>query len=320
MLKKKLIVILGPTSSGKSDLAVKLAQKFNGEVISADSRQVYKGMNIGTGKITKKEMKGIPHHLLDVASPKKRFTVAQYQKLALAAINKIYSEQNAQYIGRTARYKKGKIPILCGGTGFYIQAVVEGIAIPKVKPDWKLRKRLQKKSNEELFELLKKLDPKRAKNIDKHNPRRLIRALEIVLKTKKPIPSLKTIQQFDVLMIGIKKTPAELKKRIKQRLLKRLKQGMVAEIKKLRKSGLSWKKLEDFGSEYRWISRFLQKKISYQEMIERLQKNIEHFAKRQMTWFSAHGGSASGGKKDRKIHWIKNQKEAGKLVMEFLEK
>jgi len=147
MLKKKLIVILGPTSSGKSDLAVKLAQKFNGEVISADSRQVYKGMNIGTGKITKKEMKGIPHHLLDVASPKKRFTVAQYQKLALAAINKIYSEQNAQYIGRTARYKKGKIPILCGGTGFYIQAVVEGIAIPKVKPDWKLRKILKKKSN-----------------------------------------------------------------------------------------------------------------------------------------------------------------------------
>ena len=320
MLKKKLIVILGPTSSGKSDLAVKLAQKFNGEVISADSRQVYKGMNIGTGKITKKEMKGIPHYLLDVASPKKRFTVAQYQKLALAAINKIYSEQNAQYIGRTARYKKGKIPILCGGTGFYIQAVVEGIAIPKVKPDWKLRKRLQKKSNEELFELLKKLDPKRAKNIDKHNPRRLIRALEIVLKTKKPIPSLKTIQQFDVLMIGIKKTPAELKKRIKQRLLKRLKQGMVAEIKKLRKSGLSWKKLEDFGSEYRWISRFLQKKISYQEMIERLQKNIEHFAKRQMTWFSAHGGSASGGKRDKRIKWIKNRKEAEKLAEKFLNK
>ncbi|MDP2967519.1 MAG: tRNA (adenosine(37)-N6)-dimethylallyltransferase MiaA, partial [bacterium] len=171
---KKLIVILGPTASGKSELAVRLAKKFNGEVISADSRQVYKGMDIGTGKITKKEMQNIPHHLLNVTSPKRRFTVAQYRKLALKAIDKIF--------------KKGKIPILCGGTGFYIQAVVDGIVIPEVKPDWRLRSNLEQLSTEELFNRLKKLDPKRAKTIDKKNRRRLIRALEIVIKTKKPVP------------------------------------------------------------------------------------------------------------------------------------
>src|SRR4030042_2753357 len=123
-MKDKLIVILGPTASGKSDLAVKLAKKFGGEIISADSRQVYKGMDIGTGKITKKEMRGVPHYCLDIASPKTQFTVAQYREIALRAIDKIY--------------KRNKIPILCGGTGFYIQAVVEGLIIPRVKPDWKL--------------------------------------------------------------------------------------------------------------------------------------------------------------------------------------
>ncbi len=124
-VSNKLIVILGPTASGKSELAIKVAKKFNGEIICADSRQIYKGMDIGTGKVTKKEMKGIPHYLLDVASPERRFSVSQFRKLALEAINKIF--------------KKGKIPILCGGTGFYIQAVVDGITIPEVRPDWRLR-------------------------------------------------------------------------------------------------------------------------------------------------------------------------------------
>ncbi|MDP1538598.1 MAG: tRNA (adenosine(37)-N6)-dimethylallyltransferase MiaA, partial [bacterium] len=244
---KKLIVILGPTSSGKSELAVKLAKKlapyrnevsgagFNGvEIISADSRQVYQGMDIGTGKVTKKEMRGIPHYLLDVASPKRRFTVVQYRKLAIIAINKIF--------------KKGKVPILCGGTGFYIQAVVDGIIIPKVKPDWKLREKLEKKTTKELFNKLKKLDPKRIKTIDKNNRRRLIRALEIVMKTKKPVPAFKINPlPYPVLMLGIKKEKEELKKLINKRLLRRLKNGMVEEVKKLHKSGVSWKRLEEFG-------------------------------------------------------------------------
>ena len=293
---KKLLVIVGPNASGKSDLAVKLAKKFNGEVVSADSRQVYKGMDIGTGKITKEEMQGIPHYLLDVASPKRKFSVAQYQKKTIEAIKKIQ--------------RKGKLPILCGGTGFYVQAVVDGLVFPKVKPDWKLRKTLEQKSAKELYEYLKKLDPERAKTIEKDNKQRLVRAIEIVLKTGKPVPKLKKQKLFDVLMIGIKRDKEELKERIRKRLLKRLKQGMIEEVKKLKESGLSWKRLEEFGLEYRWIARYLQGKIGYQEMIEKLQKDIEDFAKRQLTWF----------KRDKRIHWIKSFKEAKELVEEFIKK
>ena len=290
----KLVVIVGPNASGKSDLAVKLAKRFNGEVVSADSRQVYKGMDIGTGKITKEEMQGIPHHLLDVASPKRRFSVVQYQKKAIEVIKKIQ--------------RKGKLPILCGGTGFYVQAVVDGLVFPKVKPDWRFRKKLEQKSAKELYEYLKKLDPERAKTIEKDNKRRLIRAIEIVLKTGKPVPKLQKQKLFDVLMIGIKRNKKELKERIRKRLKKRLKQGMIEEVKKLKESGLSWKRLEEFGLEYRWIARYLQGKIDYQEMIEKLQKDIEDFAKRQMTWF----------KRDKRICWIQNYKEAEKLVRKFL--
>jgi len=289
---KKLIVILGPTASGKTDLSIKLAKKFNGEIISADSRQVYKRMDIGTGKITKKEMQGVPHYLLDVASPKRRFTVVQYQKLALKAIERIY--------------KKNKIPFLVGGTGFYIQAIVDGIVIPRVKPDWKLRKKLEKKNTKELFLMLKKLDSKRAKNIDKNNPRRLIRALEIVKELGTVPPLSLSGPRFELLMIGVKKE--NLEERIKKRLLKRLKIGMVAEVNNLRKSCLSWKRLEEFGLEYRYIAQYLQKKINYEEMIEKIQKESEHFAKRQMTWF----------KREKRIKWVKTSQEAEKLVKKEL--
>jgi len=294
---RKLIVILGPTASGKSELAVKLAGKFNGEIISADSRQVYKGMDIGTGKITEKEKKGIPHYLLDVTSPKTRFTVTQYGKLALKSIDKIF--------------QKNKLPILCGGTGFYIQALIDGIIIPEVKPDWKLRNKLEKKSTKELYKILQKLDPKRARIIDKFNPRRLIRAIEIVIKTRKTVPTLeKNPLPYSILMIGIKKSPEELKRLIKKRLLKRLHRGMINEIRKLREDGVSWKRLEDFGLEYRYIAQYLQRKINYEDMKEKIQKESEHYAKRQMTWF----------KRDKRIKWIKTKKEAEILVKKFIGK
>jgi tRNA dimethylallyltransferase len=290
-MSNKLLVILGPTASGKTDLSIKLAKKFNGEIISADSRQIYRGMDIGSGKVTKKEMKNIPHYLLDVASPKKRFAVTQYRKLALKAIKDIQ--------------KRGKLPILVGGTAFYIQAVIDGITIPEVKADWKLRKQLEKEDN--LYEILKKLDPQRAETIDKDNPRRLIRAIEIVLKTKKPIPKIKQNPiKSDVLIIGITKN--NLKELINKRLFKRLKNGMIAEIKNLR-SIISWKRLEEFGLEYRFIAQYLQGKISKQTMIDKIQKESEHFAKRQMTWF----------KKDKRINWIKNYKESEKLLKKFLQ-
>ncbi len=293
--QQKLIVILGPTASGKSEMAVGLARKFNGEIISADSRQVYIGMDIGTGKITKKEMQGIPHYLLNIASPKRKFTVAQYQKKAIDTIKKVH--------------RKNKVPILIGGTGFYIDAVTKGLAIPKVKPDWRLRANLEKLTTEQLFDRLKRSDPRRARTIDKNNRRRLIRALEIVIKTKKPVPALKEKQPpFDILMLGIKKSPQELKKLIKSRLLKRLKKGMVVEVKNLRRSGVSWKRLEEFGLEYRWVSYLLQGKIDQKDLQGLLQKEIQHYAKRQMTWF----------RRNKKTHWVKNYKEAKTLVGQFL--
>ena len=307
-MTKRIIVILGPTTSGKSNLAVRIARKFNGEIVSADSRQVYKGFDIGSGKVTKNEMMGIPHHLLSVANPKRKFTVAQYRKLALKAIEKIF--------------ENGKIPIICGGTGFYIQSIIDGIVIPKVKPDWKLRERLSKKTAEELFIWLRKIDPRRAKTIDPNNKRRLIRALEIVTTTKATVPLLqKKPLPFPALLIGVKKTAPELKRLIQTRLLKRIKQGMINEVERLKESGLSWKRLEELGLEYRYVSKYLQGKINRKEMIEKLQKEIEHFAKRQMTWFSRHWtGSCKAGKRDKEINWVENYQRAETLVKNFLKK
>ncbi len=296
--RSKIIVILGLTASGKSDLAVKIAQRFDGEIISADSRQVYKNLDIGSGKITRKEMRGVPHYLLDIADPRRIFTVVQYQKLAKKVIKKILA--------------KGKIPIICGGTGFYIDSLIYDYQLPTVPPQPKLRKQLGKKSIEELFKKLKKLDPRRAKSVDRHNKRRLIRALEIILTTKKPVAVLRKYQDkktsYDFLKIGIKKSPEELKKLIIQRLKKRLKQGLIKEVKNLHKKGLSWQRLDDLGLEYRYVSRYLRGLISKKEMVKTLEKEICHYAKRQMTWF----------KRNKEIKWVKNQKESEKLVREFL--
>lgn len=294
--KPKIVVVLGPTASGKSDLAVKLAKRFNGEIISADSRQVYKGMDVGTGKITKKEMEGIPHHLLDVATPKRRFSVSQYKKLAEKEIKKIL--------------KRKKLPIVCGGTAFYIKALVDGIIIPEVSPDWKLRGNLEKKETEALYQELLKLDPERAKNIDRKNRRRLVRALEIIRKTKSKIPKIKAVSLYTPLFLGIKIDQEKLNKKIDKRLNKRLNEKMVEEVEKLRKSGVSFKRLEEFGLEYKWITLYLQNKVDYKKAVESLSTDIKKFSKRQMVWW----------KHDKRIKWIESYKEARLLTKEFLEK
>lgn len=306
---KKIIAIIGQTASGKSDLAVKIAKRFNGEIISADSRQVYKGLDIGSGKVPNENpkrytlnakpyiYKSVPHHLLDIASPQRVFTVSQYQKIGKKAIDKIL--------------KKGKLPIICGGTGFYIDALVSGLKLPEVPPQKELRKKLEKESVETLFEKLKKLDPRRAKTIDRHNKRRLIRALEIVLTTNQPVPLPTTTcrsRQYDILKIGIKRDSEELKKLIQDRLVKRLKQGMIKEVENLYKNGLSWKRLDDLGLEYRYISRYLQGLITKKEMSDLIEKESWRYAKRQITWF----------KRDKNIIWVAKKQEAENSVKKFL--
>ena len=279
-MKQKILVILGPTAMGKSDLAVKLAKKFNGEVISADSRQVYTGLNIGTGKITKRETRGIPHHLLDVVSPKNKFTVTEWKKQAEKAIPEI--------IGR------GGLPIIVGGTGFYIQSIVDDIVLPEVPPNSKLRKKLEKKTTQELFRTLQKLDPRRAKTIDSKNPRRLIRAIEITEALGKVPKIKKGKSKYNFIQIGIK--PGEkYKEDIHKRNLKMIKDGMVSEARRLHKNGLSWKRMDELGLEYRLLAKFLKKEITKEELIEKLDNEIWNYAKRQITWF----------KKDKRIMWFK---------------
>ena len=257
--KSKIIVVLGQTSTGKSDFAVEIAKQVYGEIISADSRQVYKGMDLGTGKITKKEMRGIPHYLLDIYSPSKIFTVNEFQKIANQKIEEIIV--------------RGKVPIICGGTGFYIDAVVDGNIFPGVPPNKKLREELSKKSVAELLKILTKLDKVRAENIDINNPVRLIRAIEIA-KVLGSVPALKTEMdtnsagaefvssgKYEVLKIGLTLPPEILKERIKTRLLSRMKKGMIKEVETLHKNGTSWKRLNNLGLEYRYVALFFAKEI-----------------------------------------------------------
>ena len=304
--KQKVLIIVGSTSSGKSALAVKLAQKFDGEVISADSRQVYRGLNIGTGKITKREMKGVSHHLLDVASPKKVFSADNYVNLAKKVIEDVS--------------KRGKLPIVAGGTGFYVDALVGRVAFPNVPPNAKLRAQLDRKSAAQLFAMLKKKDPRRARSMDtpseRNNKVRLIRALEIAatLRRPRPVPrsDLSTGRgKYDVFWIGIALPMRTLEKKIASRLFARIKQGMVAEVKRLHAGGLSYKRMEELGLEYRSLARFLQGKITREEMADELNRAIRKYAKRQVVYW----------KRNKDILWFKDAGAAriSKTIRNWLE-
>lgn len=281
----KVIVICGPTATGKSDYGVQLAKKIGGEIISADSRQVYTGLDIGSGKITKKEMGGVSHQLLDVASPRRTFSVAQYKKLADKAIKDIL--------------KRNKVPIIVGGTGFYIDAVLFDQQLPAVKPDLHLRKKLKKVSLSDLQKQLEKADPERYETIDIHNRVRLIRALEIVKALGKVPVTLNGVEgrtrksKYDIEWIYLDFPDEVLKQRIHDRLIKRMKKGMVKEVQQLHADGISWKRLEALGLEYRFIALYLQNKpfgsaqgkLSKEELVQQLETAIWHYAKRQRTWF-----------------------------------
>ncbi len=307
--KIKVIVILGPTSAGKSDVAIFLAKKFDGEVISADSRQIYKDMNLGTGKvegtwkfIERKSAEkafyseGIAHHLLDFRSPKNEYNISHFKKDCERKIKEISS--------------RGKLPIICGGTGFWIDAVVNGVILPQVKPDIVLREKLETKTTELLVEKLEKLDGNRAKHIDRKNRVRLIRAIEIATKLGKvPKLEVKDNPSFKFLEIGIDWPQEKLDEKIKKRLTKRWQAGMVDEVQNLKnKYNLSWKKIQSFGLGYFWIPLFIKKEITEAELAERVFIAERGYAKRQRTWFT----------RNKNITWENKQSEISAFVKNFL--
>jgi tRNA dimethylallyltransferase len=302
-MESKLIVILGLTASGKTEWAIKLAQKFSGEIISADSRQIYRGMNIGTAKPLNKE--GIPHYLIDVVNPDGEWTLAQFQRMAREKIEDIQQQ--------------GKIPFLVGGTGLYIQAVVDNLEIPKVAPSQALRKKLEQKSTQELFEDLKRLDPKTAENIDSKNKRRLIRALEVIIISRASFVSAKKIGEslFETLQIGIRISQEKIYKRIDKRVEEQIEQGLESEVKKICEE-LSQKLPEEkiwqlpsmSGICYQEFKGYLEGKIDLAEVIKLIKLHNRQYARKQITWF----------KRDKRIHWVTKFEEAEDLIRNFLSK
>lgn len=286
MKKYPLVAIVGPTASGKTGLSIALAKKYGGEVISADSRQVYRELNIGTEKVTKREISGVPHYCIDIANPRRALSVEQWRTHAEKAIQKISN--------------KKKLPIIAGGTGFYVDSLVYGNQFPKVKPNSKLRKELEKKTSEELLILLKKLDPRRAKTIEQKNPRRLIRAIEIAI-TLGTVPKIGKKQSvYNTVWIGIDPGLETLMERIEGRFDTTLRKGLVAETKKLRDEfGLSWKRINELGLEYRIVGEYLRGEIPKEMVREKCIRELRKYAKRQMTWL----------KRNKEIRWFKSAEE-----------
>ena len=282
---QKVLIIVGPTASGKSALGVALARRFKGEILSADSRQVYKGLDIGTGKITKREMKGVPHHLLDIASPKRTFTAGEFVRHGRRALDMIYHTN--------------KLPVVVGGTGLYIDALMGRIVLPDVAPNLALRKRLAKKSAAHLFVMLKGLDPRRAKMLstqsERNNKVRLIRALEIAgTENRSREICAENGSRYDALWIGVKPDDNELRAKINKRLAERLKDGMVKEARKLHKQGLSYKRMRELGLEYRSLARYLQGITSRYVLEKELQSDIWRYARKQIGYW----------KRNKEIRWL----------------
>ena len=299
-LLPKLIVVLGPTASGKTGIGIKLSQDFNGEIVSADSRQIYKEIAIGTAKPTKQERSTIKHHLVDIISLKERFNVSTYKELATEAISKIIKEK--------------KQPLLVGGTGLYIKSIVDNFSLTKIPPNKKIRSRLEKKSTEELFNIYKKLDPKGAEKIDGKNKRRLVRAIEVCEITKKPFWEQREQKDslFNVLQIGIKLPEKKLKEKTIKRTKQMFKLGLEKEAKRVIKKYRNSPSLATIGYQewFPFYPKFSLTKKEVEEVKESITLHTLQFSKRQTTWF----------KKDKRIKWVRNYKEAKKIVKDFLEK
>ena len=290
----KLVVILGTNASGKSGLGVELALRYGGEVVSADSRQVYRGLDLGSGKITPAETRGVPHHLIDVCQPGDFFSMADFQRLAYEAIDGILA--------------RGRLPFLVGGTGLYVDSVAEGYELSEIEPDLKLRARLETYETPALYDMLKEQLPDT--EIDPKNRNRVMRALER-LAADDYRPGRRR-PRYDVLKLGVTWPRETLKTRIDERLERRLQDGMVQEVRGLMDAGVSTEFLMKLGLEYRYLTRYLLDEITYEQMVLELGNAIKKFAKRQMTWF----------RREENLHWLDMANDpagqASALIDQFL--
>jgi tRNA dimethylallyltransferase len=273
-MAKNLVVILGPTASGKTEIAAKLSGEFHGEIISADSRQVYRGMDIGTGKDLNQYIvnaQKIPYHMIDIVNPESEFNLFEFQKRFYKIFHQIKNNEN--------------LPILAGGTGLYLQAILSGYDMPEATPEPELRKELDQKSIEELKGIFFAFKTHLHNKTDLEDKQRLIRAIEIEKARDKKRSEKDERPEIDAAVYGIYWERSVLRQRITSRLEERLKHGMIQEVESLHAAGLSWEKLDSFGLEYRYISQYLQNLIPFDEMKNKLNTAIHQFAKRQETWF-----------------------------------
>jgi tRNA dimethylallyltransferase len=273
MSNYQLITILGPTASGKTTLAAALANRLRSEIISADSRQVYRGMDIGTGKDLADYViggKNIPYHLIDICDAGEKYNVYEFQH----DFQKVFAEITA----------KGKLPILCGGTGMYIEAVLKGYKLPTVPENKELRKSLENKSLEELTNILNQYVILHNRS-DLDSAKRAIRAIEIAEYSTRQTPEYHEFQPIDSLIIGVDLDREVRRRKITQRLKSRLKEGMIEEVKALLDLGITAEDLIYYGLEYKFVTQYLIGELSYKEMFAQLEIAIHQFAKRQMTWF-----------------------------------
>lgn len=294
----KLVVIAGTNASGKSGLGIELAAKYGAEIISADSRQVYRGLDLGSGKVTQEEMKGVPHHLLDVVEPNAFFSLKDFQRLAYAAADDIIA--------------RGKIPFLVGGTGLYINAVADGYNISESEPNPELRRQVENMTLQELTETVREADPEALSKMDLKNKRRLERAVEKI-KTGVPL-KLESVPRYKTLVLGVTWDRQVLYGRIEERLDRRLEQGMIGEVERLVAEGATDDFLYGLGLEYRYILMYLRGHYATKELFrEELFKEIRHLAKEQMTWF----------RKRNDMHWLNMEAdpvgEASGLIDAFLK-
>lgn len=273
----RLVAIVGPTASGKTALSIALAQTLDGEIVSADSRQIYRGMDVGTAKATPEEQAQVPHHLLDVVDPDQVLTLAEYQRLAYAAISAILA--------------RGRLPLLVGGTGQYVHALIEGWRIPEVAPQPGLRAELEAevavRGAEALHARLASVDPIAAARIDYRNVRRVIRALEVCLVTGQPITELqaKTPPPYEIVQIGVTRPRPQLYARIDARVDRMIEAGLVDEVRRLAAAGYGWELPAMTGLGYRQIGAHLRGEVSLDEAIALIKKGTRRFVQQQYNWF-----------------------------------